>query len=158
VDRQEAGDGMTYHRLAILTDEQVTEIRQRYASGGISQRLLAQDFGVSANTILLCVNGETYKHLPVIGHPPRHQASGPAPTQRIIGPQLRELARTPLPERRMVRSILTARQAVENPGLPYERRNRIEEAVPLPDPTKYTGIRAKLAARRLAERTQGGNQ
>lgn len=39
--------GMT-HWAAQLTDEQVTEIRRRYAAGGVFQRELAVEFGISS--------------------------------------------------------------------------------------------------------------
>lgn len=35
------------HGNAVLTDQQVAQLRQRYAAGGMSQRELAREFGVS---------------------------------------------------------------------------------------------------------------
>lgn len=46
-----------------LTAEQVIEIRQRYAQGGITQRELASMFGVSPPNISLIVRGKHWKHL-----------------------------------------------------------------------------------------------
>ena len=47
------------HNARKLTSEQVKEIRRRY-DGGEGSTTIAKDFGVSASTILLVVNFETY--------------------------------------------------------------------------------------------------
>jgi len=46
-----------------LTDELVREIRDRYAAGGVTQKALAEDYGVVKSTVGMIVRGETWKHL-----------------------------------------------------------------------------------------------
>jgi hypothetical protein len=48
---------------AKLTAEQVRVIRVRYATKGISQRVLASEYGVSRSTIGLIVERKTWKHI-----------------------------------------------------------------------------------------------
>lgn len=48
------------HAAAKLTNEQVVEIRRRYAAGGISQRPLAAEYGVSQPVISKVIRGEKY--------------------------------------------------------------------------------------------------
>jgi DNA-binding XRE family transcriptional regulator len=45
---------------ASLTNDQAAEIRLRYAAGGVLQRELAVEFGVSRQAIGFIVNGKTY--------------------------------------------------------------------------------------------------
>jgi hypothetical protein len=49
---------------AKLTDVLVTEIRARYAAGGISQLRLAVEFDVSQRAIYCIVQRKTWTHLP----------------------------------------------------------------------------------------------
>ena len=49
---------------AKLTAAQVTEIRTRYAAGGVSQKQLAVDYGVNKVTIGKIVRREAWTHLP----------------------------------------------------------------------------------------------
>lgn len=58
------------HHAAKLSDEQVFEVRRRYAAGE-KQKDLAASFGVSDSLIGLIVTGKRWKHLPVIGRPKR---------------------------------------------------------------------------------------
>lgn len=51
--------------MAILTEEQVLEIRRRYASGDTTYKALAQEYGMSHFTIGGIVRGESWKHLPI---------------------------------------------------------------------------------------------
>jgi DNA-binding MarR family transcriptional regulator len=46
-----------------LTNEQVIYIRQRYAQGGITQKTLADEFGVSKSAIGLIIINRNWKHL-----------------------------------------------------------------------------------------------
>lgn len=48
---------------AKLTELQVTEIRRRYAAGGIGQQRLANEFNVSKSNVRAIVTGLTWKHL-----------------------------------------------------------------------------------------------
>lgn len=49
------------HAKVRLTREQVAAIRARYAAGGVSQRTLAQEYGVSRSTIADIVAGRIWK-------------------------------------------------------------------------------------------------
>jgi hypothetical protein len=49
------------HANAKLTDDQVVEIRRRYASGGVSQQSLADEFGVDQTAISKITLGRTYR-------------------------------------------------------------------------------------------------
>lgn len=48
---------------AKLTAEQVVAIRRRYAAGGVTQRTLAQEYGVSCALIAKIVQGHVWRHL-----------------------------------------------------------------------------------------------
>lgn len=48
---------------AILTADQVADIRVRYARGGVTQKQLGAEFGVCRQTIGLVVNGKNWFHL-----------------------------------------------------------------------------------------------
>ena len=48
---------------AKLTEEQVIEIRSRYAAGGVSQRKLAAEFGVGQQLISRIIRRKTWTHL-----------------------------------------------------------------------------------------------
>jgi hypothetical protein len=52
------------HRNAKLTAASVTDIRQRYAQGGISLRSLATEYGVDPNNIWLIVTRRAWVHIP----------------------------------------------------------------------------------------------
>jgi transposase len=51
------------HHLAKLTNDDVRLIRAAYASGGISQRALAQKFGVALRAIQQVINFESWRHV-----------------------------------------------------------------------------------------------
>ena len=46
-----------------LSEDDVLEIRRRYAAGGVSQRALAGEFGVCQRTVTVIVNGHAWRHL-----------------------------------------------------------------------------------------------
>lgn len=48
---------------ATLTEAQVRDIRARYERGGVRQKDLAEEFGVTRNAIYGIVSGRTWKHL-----------------------------------------------------------------------------------------------
>lgn len=48
---------------AKLTAANVTEIRHRYAGGGVTKTALAREFGVSLSNICHIINGETWRHV-----------------------------------------------------------------------------------------------
>jgi|TARA_R110000764_G_scaffold11470_2_gene34407 hypothetical protein len=49
--------------LAKLTEENVIEIRRRYAEGGVTQRKLADEFGVSRRSVYRVVLRKTWAHV-----------------------------------------------------------------------------------------------
>jgi hypothetical protein len=51
------------HGKAILTAEQVIEIRQRYSAGKISQQKLGKEYGVSRSAIRHIVTNENWRHI-----------------------------------------------------------------------------------------------
>jgi hypothetical protein len=51
------------HYAACFTEEQVANIRFRYANAGVSQRQLANEFGVCREVIRDMVQGRTWKHV-----------------------------------------------------------------------------------------------
>ena len=55
------------HWKAILTEAQVMEIRRRYRDGGVFQRELAAEYGVSRGAISFITAGSSWSHLPVLG-------------------------------------------------------------------------------------------
>ncbi|MET9818340.1 helix-turn-helix domain-containing protein [Streptomyces sp. NPDC006355] len=59
-DRHARGERQGNHKL---TEEQVREIRQRYATGRVSQRALATEFGVDTMTVNHVVRRLTWKHV-----------------------------------------------------------------------------------------------
>ena len=66
-DRDEAGRQARQkgvdHGGAKLTEEQVIEIRSRYAAGGVFQRALAAEYGVSQSVISEIVRRVSWAHL-----------------------------------------------------------------------------------------------
>lgn len=60
VDRIRRG---TDHDGAKLTDEQVVEIREAYARGGVTQVDLAEGYGVTQGLISGIVNGRRWPHV-----------------------------------------------------------------------------------------------
>ena len=53
--------------LAKLAEVDVLEIRRLYAAGGISQRKLAKEFGVSKSLIGYIVSRTLWAHVPLTG-------------------------------------------------------------------------------------------
>lgn len=53
----------TRHGAAKLSDAVVGEIRERYAAGGISQRALGLEYGVTNSLISMIIQGKRWKHL-----------------------------------------------------------------------------------------------
>jgi len=49
------------HPNSKLTQEQASEIRRRYAAGGVSQRKLGGEYGVSLVAVQNILNGKTWK-------------------------------------------------------------------------------------------------
>ncbi len=52
------------HHLAKLSAQNVRDIRASYAAGGMSQKRLARQYGVSKHTVYTIVHGETWRHVP----------------------------------------------------------------------------------------------
>lgn len=51
------------HGQAKLTAEKVIEMRRRYAAGGVSQRQLARDYGVTRLTVSRILEGRLWRHI-----------------------------------------------------------------------------------------------
>lgn len=49
--------------ISRLTEDHVREIRRRYAAGGVTQRSLADEFGVDVTTVNLVVLRKTWRHV-----------------------------------------------------------------------------------------------
>lgn len=66
-DREAKGRGRRKHGAthvgAKLTDEQVRAIRSRYAAGGVTQRRLAAEFGVSNQLVSTIVRRKVWTHI-----------------------------------------------------------------------------------------------
>lgn len=52
------------HGVSKLTDEQVVEIRRRYAAGGISQEALGVEYGMHQTAISAVVRRKWWQHIP----------------------------------------------------------------------------------------------
>ena len=59
------------HPSAVLSDEMVMTLRRRYAAGGITQKQLADEYGLARVAVVCAIVGDTWKHLPVLGPPPK---------------------------------------------------------------------------------------
>jgi DNA-binding XRE family transcriptional regulator len=51
------------HGSSKLTETQVREIRNKYANGGIKQRQLALEYGVSQQSINYIIHRKTWSHI-----------------------------------------------------------------------------------------------
>ena len=61
-DPERHGHGEDY-RATKFTDESVRKLRERYAVGGVTYLLLANEFGVSDTTIAYIIKRKTWKHV-----------------------------------------------------------------------------------------------
>lgn len=75
------GERSSSHKV---TESQVMEIRERYASGE-SSRGLAREYGIGKNAVLQIIRGETWSHLPLIPIIVRHSSKRitPVPKDQI---------------------------------------------------------------------------
>lgn len=48
---------------AVLTEAQVRTIRERWAAGGVTQKAMAAEYGVSRATVCLAISGKNWAHL-----------------------------------------------------------------------------------------------
>lgn len=53
----------SFHKMAILTEEQVLEIRSKYIPKKYTAQKLANEYSVCKSTILGIVNNETWRHI-----------------------------------------------------------------------------------------------
>ena len=51
------------HGLAKLTEADVLDIRARYAAGGVTQRELAEEYGVNQSLVSYIKNKQIWKHI-----------------------------------------------------------------------------------------------
>ena len=63
VDRDRSAKGARNTNTK-LTEAQVAAIRSRYASGGVSQQALADEYGVSQHVVHLVIRRKTWRHVP----------------------------------------------------------------------------------------------
>ena len=59
------------HYATHLSDADVMEMRRLYSQGEMLQREIAGKFDVSRATVCMVINGKVWKHLPVLGCPPK---------------------------------------------------------------------------------------
>jgi hypothetical protein len=57
-----ARSGVRHHK-AKMTEEQIREIRQQYAAGGVSHLALAVKFDLNTHTIFDIIKRRTWRHL-----------------------------------------------------------------------------------------------
>lgn len=55
------------HAKSKLTEAEVIAIRKEYAAGGVTQKQLAEKYGVGATRIYMIVNGLSWQHVPMEG-------------------------------------------------------------------------------------------
>lgn len=73
--RSSTGESRPTHKL---TDETAMQIRERYADGEGSYDL-AQEYGLSQNSVLCLIRGKTWKHLPTVPQRKKHVIKRRAP-------------------------------------------------------------------------------
>lgn len=59
----DVGNRGSAHVGSRLTESDVVELRQRYASGGITQRKLAEEYGVNQSTVHRIISGQKWSHV-----------------------------------------------------------------------------------------------
>jgi hypothetical protein len=69
----------SYQHLRLLNDEQVMDIRNRYALGE-TQIDLAKEYGIRQCTVSECIRGYIHKHLPLV---PSNRRAGRRPLKMI---------------------------------------------------------------------------
>ncbi len=93
---------MTFQRgnrkASKLTGEQAIEIRERYAMPGVTQTQLAQDYGVSVNTIRSVINYTSWRDMAggntPINRPPPHAQPPAMLSETELAEQAARLAAT----------------------------------------------------------------
>ena len=55
------------HAKSKLTEAEVIAIRKEYAAGGVTQKQLAEKYGVGATRIYMIGNGLSWQHVPMEG-------------------------------------------------------------------------------------------
>ncbi len=78
-------------RARKLTEQQVVDMRCRWAAGGVEQQELAAEYGVSANAVGMIVRGGIWRQAPGPITPPRHRSGVPHIKNRLpaeMGPCL----------------------------------------------------------------------
>ena len=51
------------HGRAKIIEAQVVELRRRYAAGGVTQRVLAEELGITPRAVALIVRGQRWRHV-----------------------------------------------------------------------------------------------
>lgn len=70
-------------RARKLTEQSVSEIRHRWAAGGVEQRQLAAEYGVSASVVGMIVRGGIWQQAPGPITPARHRSGVPHIKNRL---------------------------------------------------------------------------
>lgn len=70
-------------RARKLTEQSVSEIRHRWAAGGVEQRQLAAEYGVSASVVGMIVRGGIWQQAPGPIMPARHRSGVPHIKNRL---------------------------------------------------------------------------
>ena len=121
---------------ALFPDEVAMAIRREYQQGNATLLELACEHESSLSVMSRMVRGLTYGWLPVLGPPATPHKTGRKPTrdkaQRIYD---------------------TVPELCIHPQVPYECRPPYRPFNPLPQPSRYTGLRARLAEANLRRRT-----
>lgn len=52
-------------RFSKVSDQDVIDIRNKYATGNYSHQILSKEYGITKTAITMILNGKTFKHLPI---------------------------------------------------------------------------------------------
>lgn len=112
--RQQKG---TKVKAAKMTDDLVTEIRQRYAKGDVTKTELAKEYGIGKPAMGDILNGVTWKHLPVIPRIATKRALGNSPRgERMPMAKLTDSKVIEI-RQRYKKGVITQRQLAEEYGV-----------------------------------------
>jgi DNA-binding MarR family transcriptional regulator len=158
--------------VAILTDEQVSDIRIRYAAGGIGQKALAEAFGVSEPTVRLIVIGKTWTDTegptkPSVGLKWNREIAEAMRSEARAGKRVGELARQFGVDQGAVSAILAGKRWADETTVPVPEKPRGKKGEanyfakltqPIADEIRATYVKGAVTQVQLAERygvTQG---
>ena len=105
--------GESCHK-STLTEEQVIEIRKRYAAGGVSQLDLSLGYGVKQSVVGLIVKGRTWKH---VGGPRTSRGNGVK--KKFKSDEVRDI------RRRVASGVITKQDAADEYGVTIGAINKM---------------------------------